>query len=53
MSKNKDVKIEPIPLANNIPPIGTKAQHVCIPEEKNMEKDYINSSYSKWDDLWS
>ena len=40
--KNKDVKIEPIPLANNIPPIGTKAQHVCIPEEKKYGKGIIS-----------
>ena len=40
--KNKDVKIEPIPLANKIPPIGTKAQHVCIPEQKKYGKGIIS-----------
>ncbi len=40
--KNKDVKIEPIPLANKIPSIGTKAQHICIPEEKKYGKGIIS-----------
>ena len=40
--KNKNVKIEPIPLANKIPPIGTKAQHICIPEEKKYGKGIIS-----------
>ena len=40
--KNKDIKIEPIPLANKIPPIGTKAQHICIPGKKKYGKGIIS-----------
>ena len=40
--KNKDIKIEPIPLANFIPKLGTKAQHICIPEKKKYGKGIIS-----------
>ena len=30
---NKDIKITPIPIANNLPAIGTKALHIVIPGE--------------------
>jgi len=40
--KNKDIKIEPIPLANTIPKIGTIAQHICIPEHKKFGEGIIS-----------
>jgi len=44
--KNKDIKIEPIPLANFIPEIGTKAQHICIPEKKKYGKGIISMPHT-------
>ena len=44
--KNKDIKINPIPLANNIPKIGTKAQHICIPETKKYGKGIISMPHT-------
>tara|TARA_B100001250_G_C19732456_1_gene759173 strand:+ start:296 stop:1294 length:999 start_codon:yes stop_codon:yes gene_type:complete len=40
--KNKNIKIKPIPLANNIPEIGTTALHICIPEKKKYGKGIIS-----------
>ena len=46
--KNKDIKIEPIPLANFIPEIGTKAQHICIPDldAKKIGKGIISMPHT-------
>ena len=44
--KNKNIKIEPIPLANKIPNIGTKAEHICIPERKKYGKGIISISHT-------
>ena len=39
--KNKDINIDPIPLANKLPIIGTPAQHICITDRKKTGKGII------------
>ena len=35
---NKDIKIKPIPIANNLPTINTKAIHIAVPGNSQMNK---------------
>jgi hypothetical protein len=40
--KNKDIKIELIPLASTIPKIRTTAQHICILEHKKFSEGIMS-----------
>jgi len=44
--KYKGIEIEPIPLANTIPTIGAKAQHLWLPETKRYGKGIISMPHT-------